>query len=185
MEARETRPVSGFQIPSLQGIKRLGCATLLVLCTAWLLLACNKPEADSTQTKDSGGNVLRFDVSGPIGSLDPNAFQGSGQVMICPFLYSYLFTYSEDFQLEPGLATEWDYDPHTFIWTIHLRSVARFHDNRPVTSRDVRYSLETQLMKLATSVYSQIDRFIEESDGTLGIVLKNDDPDFLRKIFSI
>jgi peptide/nickel transport system substrate-binding protein len=152
---------------------------------AWTLLACTKPEADSATRKDSGGNVLRFDVWGPIGSLDSSVSEGGSVQMISPFLYSYLFTENDKWQLEPDLAIQWSYDPKTFTWTIKLREGALFHNGKPVTSCDVKYSMETFLAKFSPSASILIDRVNLLNDHLISIVLNRDDPEFLKKIWSI
>lgn len=152
---------------------------------ACTLVACTKPEADSATRKDSGGNVLRFDVWGPIGSLDPNAGEAGSGNTISSFIYSYLFIENEQGQLEPDLATCWDYDTDTFTWTLMLREGALFHNGKPVTSCDVKYSLETYLRNNVTSECALIKRIIPVRDHMVTIVLNRDDPDFLKKIWPI
>ncbi len=44
------------------------------------------------QQGSEGGNVLWFDVWGPIGLLDPKGPEGGSAKRLFPFIYSYLFT---------------------------------------------------------------------------------------------
>ena len=42
--------------------------------------------------------------------------------------------------LEPGIATEWTYDPKALTWTFTLRDGVTFSDGTPLTSADVAFS---------------------------------------------
>lgn len=89
------------------------------------------------------GGTLRTYTETPILSLDPNDILG---MATAPFFYSYL-VHVTDWQGTVGdLAKSWEVvdDLH---WTFNLREDARFADidpanGRPLTSEDIRYSLE-------------------------------------------
>src|SRR5262245_30511058 len=50
-------------------------------------------------------------------------------------------TYSYDYTtFEPELAERWDVAPGNTSVTFHLRKDATFHDGRPVTAKDVKWS---------------------------------------------
>lgn len=155
------------------------------MAMAYFLVACTKLEGDSSTGKDSGGNVLRFDVWGPIGSLNPITTTSGSTVMIAPFLNSYLFRENEQSQLKPDLATSWRYDSETFTWTITLREGALFHNGKSVTASDVKYSIQNQLHKCCSSLLSTINQITAIDNTGLTIVLNHDMPDFLKKIWSI
>lgn len=52
-----------------------------------------------------------------------------------------LVTISEDWQPEPYLAKSWEVSPDGLTYTFHLFEGTVFHDNTPVTSKDVAFSL--------------------------------------------
>ena len=43
---------------------------------------------------------------------------------------------------QPCLATRWDHSPDYREWTYQLRPNVRWHDGRPVTIQDVRFTLD-------------------------------------------
>lgn len=158
------------------------CAKLAVLfaAAAVCLLSCGN--ADRGPISPNGENVLHIDVPVPIRSLDPREETGAATVGIFMLIYSRLFTVGGDGRIEPDLAIKWTYDPGKLAWTIRLREDAFFHDGKRVTSRDVIYSLEC-LSKRQFGLYDpEIAAIIPDSETSLTLILKWDDPDFLRKI---
>ena len=116
-------------------------------------------------------------------SLNPATVKASGSNHIFPLLYSYLFVPDSSGKLRPDLATKWVFDPEKLQWTIHLRNDAVFHNNKAVTSKDVKYSYEKSIKNLRPDLDSVIDRISLLSDTTLCIHLKKEDPLILQKIW--
>jgi peptide/nickel transport system substrate-binding protein len=56
--------------------------------------------------------------------------------------YSSLFQADPDFQPVPDLAESWDVSPDSLTYTFHLKRSATFHDGSPITSGDVKFSIE-------------------------------------------
>lgn len=160
-------------------------SVLLLISLACLIVSCGRPDSPSTGETSQNKNVLRYDVSAPLTSLDPAQVAGSGSTIVFPLLYSYLFVPNADGNLEPDLATEWTYDSENLTWTIHLREGARFHDKEPVTSADVKYSFEAGLKEIRPSLFSLIDRISPLSDTVIQVRLKKDDPGFLQKMWDM
>jgi len=160
-------------------------SALLLVFLASLIVSCEKSESRSNKKQRQNENVLRYDVSAPLTSLNPTDVGGSGSNMVFPLLYSYLFVPNGNGELEPDLALKWTYDPKSFTWTIHLRKDARFHDKEPVTSKDVKYSFEAGLKEIRPSLFSLIDRISLLSDTVIEIRLKKDDPGFLQKMWDM
>ena len=42
----------------------------------------------------------------------------------------------------PGLAERWDYDENAYTYTFHLREGVKWHDGQPLTSADVKFTIE-------------------------------------------
>ena len=145
-------------------------------------VSCGKPDNPSFEQATSGPNLLRYDVNNPFMSLNPAQIDAAGSTHVFPLLYSYLFVPDEKGKLEPDLAEKWLFNPNSMQWTFKLRDDARFHDNRKVTSTDVKYSLE-QMKHQEPELYSSIRQISLESDTSLTIHLKKADPHFPRKIW--
>ncbi len=160
-------------------------ALLLVVPILLITFSCAKPERSAPETGRENENVLRIDSQAPFGSLDPVKGGESASSCIFPLLYSYLFVPDEDGQLEQDLAIRWDYDAAGFAWTIHLRDDALFHDGRPVSARDVEYSLQYGLQSMRPNLFGLIDRITVLTHTSLLIRLKRDDPNFPIKIWDM
>ena len=147
--------------------------------------SCEKPGTPSTKKTPQNENVLRYDVSAPFTSLNPAEVYASGSTFVFPLLYSYLFVPNGNGELEPDLASKWTYDAGTLTWTIHLRKDALFHDKQPVTSKDVKCALEVGLKNIRPYLFSLIEGISLLSDTAICISLRENDPQFLQKIWDM
>ncbi|MFC4277994.1 ABC transporter substrate-binding protein [Achromobacter aloeverae] len=68
-----------------------------------------------------------FNTSFPIGTVGTNILEG-------------LLAFDDKQQLQPALATSWETSPDGKTVTFHLRPGVKWHDGRPFTSADVRFS---------------------------------------------
>ena len=164
---------------------RFVISILIPILLAASILSCEKAGAPTPSESPRNENTLRYDVSVPFTSLDPTQGVAYGSTLIHPLLYSYLFAPNAKGTLEPDLAGKWFYNPEEFIWTVHLREGVLFHDNRPVTSMDVKYSLEQVLRNNRPSMSSKIDRVFIVSDTAISIHLNEDDRRFLHKAWDM
>ena len=158
----------------------ISCLFLFVL-----IASCDKGKSPSTAVDAANENILRFDVAAPFGSLNPAEVEVSGSTVIFPLLYSYLCVPDINGELKPDLAESWTYDPKTFTWIIHLRTDAFFHNGHPVTSKDVKYSLNTILKKLQPALMDSIRGISIACDFVLNLHLTKDDPEFIQKIWDM
>ena len=149
------------------------------------MLSCEKTGKYSAKKKPYNENILRYDVNAPFTSLDPVKRHASGSNHVLPLMYNYLFVPNINGSLEPDLASTWVYDPETLTWTIHLKKNALFHNGRPVTSKDAKYSIEAHLKNEFSSLFSLIEKISISSDAAFNIGLKKHDPEFLRKLWDV
>ena len=87
------------------------------------------------------GGAFRLLWSDPP-TLDPHltADTSSGQIVV--EVFSGLVTISTDLKLEPDIAERWEVSPDGRTYTFFLRRGVKFHDGKPVTAKDFKYSLE-------------------------------------------
>jgi peptide/nickel transport system substrate-binding protein len=146
---------------------------LAVLCTLssvlWLS-GCSKKPNPST--------VTMLIESSPT-SLDPRIGTDAQAEHIDSLLFDALVRRDENFGLQPFLATTWENsDPLT--WTFHLRTDARFHDGRPLTSRDVKFTIDSILNGTVISVkagsFQTLDHIDAPDPATVVFHLKTPDP---------
>lgn len=177
------------RVPKLlsQSWQRAGCLCRL-LVAVWVVLAASA----CTEGPDAAANgkhaekVLHIDIHAPFGSLNPLDDLISGSGIVYRFLYAHLFVLTSDGRLEPDLALDWAYAPHSKTWTVTIRKDVFFHSGQPVTVDDVDYSL-TELTKRAYPhiFASKLVSISISTEDRLDIVLKEDDEEFLKRIWQI
>ncbi|MCH7706793.1 MAG: peptide ABC transporter substrate-binding protein [Chloroflexi bacterium] len=112
-------------------------AALLLL----LVAACVpqvQPEPPSDMSRE---NTLVLAGSQP-GTLDPALSHTSRSHQYVAQIFSGLVRLDEGLRVVPDLAERWEVLDGGTRYIFHLRPDARFHDGRPVTARDVAFSLE-------------------------------------------
>lgn len=57
-------------------------------------------------------------------------------------LFNGLTMHDEKGNVVPGLAEKWDYDESTNTYTFHLRKNVKWHDGKPFTAKDVKFTIE-------------------------------------------
>ncbi|WP_449282482.1 ABC transporter substrate-binding protein [Leucobacter sp.] len=115
-------------------MQRRKTAIALLASAALLALAGCAAPADDTSTL----RVIRaesFDGWNPDGAAAYSTYQSLANV-IEPLLRA-----NPDGQtIDPGIATEWEYDPDAYTWTFTLRDGVEFSDGTPLTTDDVLFS---------------------------------------------
>ncbi len=159
----------------------IGYRTIVLAVFTMGFLACCTPQIEP---RNFGEKALRYDIDGPFQSMDP-LDSHSGSSCVFPLLFSYLWVINEEWVLEPDLAASWKYDRANFTWTISLKPGVRFHDGKPVTSRDVKHSLLAGLSRHNPLVCDKIKEIVPTADTSLRVVLKEHDPDFLFAIWGV
>ncbi len=129
-QPERTAPWSWGKFPMPRWTLTLSWAALLLLSIA----GCGHPARDPKV-------VVMLIESSPT-SLDPRIGTDAQSEHIDSLLFDPLVRRDPSFNIAPALAQRWETpDPLTYIF--HLRSGVRFHDGRPLTSRDVKFTLET------------------------------------------
>ena len=81
----------------------------------------------------------------PVGqpsSLDPAVVRETTSHLFVSALFSGLVRFGPDLSIEPDLAERWDVDAAGVAYTFTLRDGITFHDGRPITAADFKYSIE-------------------------------------------
>src|ERR1700748_1694454 len=90
-------------------------------------------------------------------SLDPRiGFDGQSEY-IGSLIFHRLGRKDPHFNVQPWLATSWD-TPDPLTYRFHLRSGVFFHDGRPLTSADVKYTLDS--MRNGTVITAKAAAFV-------------------------
>ncbi|HYL92663.1 MAG TPA: ABC transporter substrate-binding protein [Alphaproteobacteria bacterium] len=119
-------------------------------------------------------NTLVMLIESSPASLDPRVSTDAQGQRIDELIFDPLVRKDEHFNFQPGLAERWEVpDPLTYIF--HLRRGVVFHDGRPLTASDVKWTLDSvrdgSLLTLKGSTYKLVDRVDAPDDYTVVIHL--------------
>ncbi len=143
-------------------------AILLAFLGGWVL-----PLLSCSQAPDP--NTLVMIIESSPTNLDPRVGIDGQSERIDELLFDALLTRDEHFNVQPGLAERWEIlDPLTYVF--HLHGGVTFHDGRPLTSRDVKWTLDSLLQgkirSTKTSTYRFVDRIETPDELTIVVHLK-------------
>jgi oligopeptide transport system substrate-binding protein len=95
---------------------------------------------EASELGETGGVFRRLWSDPP--TLDPHLTTDTTSSGVVVELFSGLVTMNTDLQLVPDIAESWDIDDTGTVYTFNLRKNAKFHDDKPITAHDVKWSLE-------------------------------------------
>jgi peptide/nickel transport system substrate-binding protein len=129
--------------------------SLVVLALLAPVLACSgKPDP----------NTLVMIIESSPTNLDPRVGLDAYSERIDELLFDDLCTRDEHFIVQPGLAERWEIpDPLTYIF--HLHRGVKFHDGRPLTSRDVEWTFDSLLQGKIRSTKAAVFRPVDHIDA--------------------
>jgi peptide/nickel transport system substrate-binding protein len=146
-------------------MSRRVCHALALLAIFVSLAGCgHKPDPNT---------VVMIIESSPT-NLDPRVGTDAQSERIGKLLFDSLVRRDEHFNLQPWLAEKWEIpDPQTYIF--HLRHDVRFHNGAPLTSRDVKWTLDSiingSVISAKASTYKLVDHIETPDDWTVLIHL--------------
>jgi len=127
-----------------------GCLTFL---SCFTLSCSSKPDR----------NTLVMIIESSPTNLDPRVGLDAQSERIDNLIFDDLLARGEDLNVAPGLAERWEIpDPLTYIF--HLHTGVRFHDGRPLTSRDVKWTFDSLLAGKVRSAKASAYRFVKQID---------------------
>jgi peptide/nickel transport system substrate-binding protein len=140
---------------------------LLVLLT---LFGCHSAPRDP--------RTVVFLIESSPSNLDPRIGTDAQSEHIDELLFDGLVARDSSFHFTPALAERWEQpDPLTLIF--HLRSGVRFHDGRPLTARDVQWTIDSmrtgKIITAKAATYAAVDHLETPDDRTVIFHLKRAD----------
>ncbi len=75
-------------------------------------------------------------------TLDPALVLDSDSALFVQEIFSGLVTLNQSLEIVPDLAESWDISEDGTVYTFHLHQDAKFHDGKPVTAGNFKYSIE-------------------------------------------
>ncbi len=125
------------------------------MVAAYPLLSCSaKPDP----------NTLVMIIESSPTNLDPRVGIDAQSERIDNLIFDDLLSRGDDLNVAPGLAEHWEIpDPLTYIF--HLHGGVKFHDGRPLTSRDVKWTFDSLLQGKIRSTKAAVYRFVDRIDA--------------------
>jgi peptide/nickel transport system substrate-binding protein len=152
----------------LKGAATLGAASAVASALG------SSAQAQTTQKRE-----LIIAQGGDIAAFDPHMSTSANEIRVSFNVFDNLISRHPDGKLHPSLATEWKLQGQT-TWVFKLRSGVKFHNGDPLTSADVKYSLERSwdpaLKTRVNTVFTTIDRVEAPDPSTVVIHTKKPDP---------
>ena len=102
--------------------------------------ATQAPASTPTPSKPVGGVFRRLWDDPP--TLDPHLTSDTTSAAIVVEIFGGLITFGPNLELIGDIAERWDISEDGQIYTFYLRPEAKFHDGKPVTAQDFKWSLE-------------------------------------------
>jgi peptide/nickel transport system substrate-binding protein len=97
-------------------------------------------------------------------NLDPRIGLDAQSERIGNLIFDDLLSRGDDLNVAPGLAERWEIpDPLNYVF--HLRQGVKFHDGRPLTSRDVKWTFDSLLQGKVRSTKAAVYRFVANIDA--------------------
>ncbi len=157
--------VSAFSIRSMRASRGYLSALVLAFC----LLSCSGRPGPHT--------VVMLIESSPT-NLDPRIGVDAQSERIDSLIFDDLLTRGDNLDVAPGLAERWEIpDPLTYIF--HLHHGVKFHDGRPLTARDVKWTfdslIEGKIRSTKTATYRYVDHIEAPDDFTVVFHMKEPD----------
>ena len=111
-------------------------------------------------------------------SLDPRIGVDSQSEHISSLIFDSLVHKNPHFNLDPWLATSWE-TPDPLTYRFHLRTDVHFHDGKPLTATDVKYTLDSMrngaVITAKAGALAHIDHVDAPDAATVVIRLKQPD----------
>jgi len=120
-------------------------------------------------------NTLVMLIESSPANLDPRVGVDAQSERIDDLIFDDLLSRGDNLDVAPGLAERWEIpDPLTYIF--HLHHGVKFHDGRPLTSRDVKWTFDSlltgKIRSAKTSTYRFVDRIDAPDDFTVVFYMK-------------
>ncbi len=116
---------------SLIGLAVIGC------------VACVPAAPTPTPDPKGGGGEFRVVLVAEPASLNPDLRSDDPAFTLAQNLYNKLATLDADYRVIPDLATRWDVSGDGLTYTFYFAQNVKWHDGKPFTSADVKWTLET------------------------------------------
>jgi peptide/nickel transport system substrate-binding protein len=158
-----------MRLPLMRHASVHSLPALAALALSFALLSCSAR---------SDPNTLVMLIESSPTNLDPRVGVDAQSERIDDLIFDDLLSRGNNLDVAPGLAERWDIpDPLTYVF--HLHHPVTFHDGRPLTSRDVKWTFDSlltgKIRSAKTATYRFVDRIEAPDDYT--VIFRMKEPD--------
>ncbi|HYI16834.1 MAG TPA: ABC transporter substrate-binding protein, partial [Thermomicrobiales bacterium] len=145
-------------------------------------------EAPSDEGEPKPGGILLIGQDFGPQQMDPTLTNAWASTNVMEFVYTGLLRWSADMELEPDLATDYEIvDDVTYVF--NLREGVTFHNGKPFSSEDVKFTIERILNPDTASprlpIFSSIETIEELSPTQVQFNLTQPNAPLLRNLATI
>lgn len=155
-----------------------------IVLAATLLLG---PTGAMAQTKEvpAYGGTLSAIVHPEPPILSPLLNTATPIVLVATKINDGLVDYALDGSIKPQLAESWDFSKDGLTLTFKLRKGVTWHDGKPFTSADVKFSIEEGLLKYSSTgkrIFRTLSKVEAPDDRTVVLTLSEPTPVIYRNL---
>jgi len=145
--------------------------------------AAATPTRGSSGSTTAGKNVLRLPGSGDPPTLDPHLTSDAESAVYVVELFSGLVTLDQNLKVVADIAEKWELSDDRKTYTFFIRKDIKFHDGRPITAQDFKYSIERAANPATTSptadtylgdIVGVKDKLSRKASAVSGVVVVDD-----------
>lgn len=119
-----------------------GLVLILAACTPAASPSASAGGSPGGSTATPTGGTVKIGIGGAPDSLNPGNGVLSEAYVLYELVYDTPIAVAPTGEFIPELATDWSVAADKQTWTLHLVDNATFHDGTPLTSADVKYSID-------------------------------------------
>ena len=152
-------------LAAIVGITVIGCSPAASPSPSAPASVTPSAPAPSTAPTAGGGGTLVVAIGADPGHLNPAITTSGGTHTAAELIYNGLVGLDENLEPVPELAERWDVEDDGALYRFHLRSGVTWHDGKPFTSDDVKFSFEEVLLKLHSRTRASVGPVLEGIDA--------------------
>jgi peptide/nickel transport system substrate-binding protein len=138
------------------------------------LLYCFGSQGCSSRGSSVEPGTVNFLIEAMPTNLDPRIGTDAYSAHLDGLIFSSLVAHDAHMEIVPDLAERWE-TPNAITYVFHLRPGVKFHDGRPLTSADVKFTFDSILTGAVKSA----------KRGAFRMVTSIEAPDALRLVFHL
>lgn len=110
-----------------------------------------------------GGTIVVGVTTDP-GNFNPGLTTASGTHAVADNLYNGLLQFNDKLEPQPSLAEKWTVSPDGKMYTFTLAKGVQWHDGKPFTSADVKFSFEKILLQFHSRTKAGLENVLDGID---------------------